>query len=204
MATRELRPLLFVEVLVLAALVAASLQHRLPLTLPIALPLLVVATLSRWVRGRGWGELAHGPRVAGIGAIAGMLALAVAALGFGAFDVSAIEWWLLPATRGDASQLMLGLGFVTVTSIALELALRGWILERVWELSPGSPTLPIVAAAIVEALVVDAALGARIGAALFGAGLGILYVGCRRSVLAPIAARVVFSAGTIVVELLRA
>lgn len=203
MATRELRPLVFVEALVLAALVTGTLLHRLPLTLPIALPLLVVATLSRWVRGRGWSELVHEPRSAGVGAVAGLVALVLAALGFGAFDVSAIEWWLLPATRGDASQLVLALGFVTVTSIALELSLRGWILERTWELSPGSPTLPIVAAAVIEALVIDAAIGARIGAVLFGAGLGILYVGCRRNVLAPLTARVVFSAGAIVVELLR-
>jgi hypothetical protein len=201
---RELRPLVFVEALALAALVAGTLLHRLPITLPIALPLLVVATLSRWLRGRGWRELVQDPRALGMGAVAGFAALALAAVGFGAFDVSAIEWWLLPAARGDASQLLLALGFVTVTSIALELALRGWILERAWELSPGSPTLPIAVAAVVEALVIDAAFGSRIGAALFGAGLGILYVGCRRSVLAPIAARVVFSCGAIIVELLRA
>lgn len=200
---RELRPLVFVEALVLAALVGATLLHELPLTVPVALPLLAVATLSRWARGRGWGELVHHPGVLGAGALAGLVAVGLATIGFGAFDVSAIEWWLLPATHGEASQLVLGLAFVLVTSVALELALRGWILERVWELSPGSPVLPIAVAAIVEALVIDASIGARIGAALFGAGLGVLYVGCRRSVLAPIAARAVFSAGTVLVELLR-
>lgn len=187
----------------LATLVVGTLLHRIPFTLPVALPLLVVATLSRWARRRGWRELVHDPHVLGIGALTGLVAVLLAALGFGAFHVTAVEWWLVPAARGDASQLVLAFGFVTVTSIALELALRGWILERAWELSPGPPVLPIATAAIVEALVIDAAIGARIGAALFGAGLGVLYVGCRRSVLAPIAARVVFSSGAIVVELLR-
>jgi hypothetical protein len=197
---RELRPLVFVEALAVAALVVAPL----PTTLPIALPLLVVATLSRWLRGRGWRELVHQPRVLALGALAGLVAVAIATPAFGAFHVTAVEWWLVPAARGDAAQVALAVGFVTVTSIALELALRGWILERVWELSPGPPVLPIATAAVVEALVIDAAIGARIGAALFGAGLGLLYVGCRRSVLAPIAARVVFASGAIVVELLRA
>ena len=110
----------------------------------------------------------------------------------------------MPAARGDTAQLVLALTFACVSAIALELALRGWILERVWELSPGPAALPIAAAAAIEALVLGGPLASRIGAGLFGAGLGVLYVAGGRNLLAPIVARATFGAGAIVVELLRA
>jgi hypothetical protein len=202
-ATRELRALVALEALVLVVLTVAPL----PYTLPIALPLLVAATLSRWVRGHSWRAVtvhAHPVRVVLFGLLVGAIALAIAAPLFGAFQVTAVEWWLVPAARGDSAQLALVLGFTIATSAALELAMRGWILERVWELSPGPPTLPIIASAAIEAVVLGGPLGSRIGAALFGAGLGLLYTAAGRSVLAPIAARAAFASGAIVLELLRA
>lgn len=200
MAARELRALLPVEVLVLAALVLAPL----PLTVPVALPLLVAATLSRWLRGHSWRAVTHSPRTLLGGVLAGIVALAVAAPLFGAFRVTAVEWWLVPAASGDAAQLVLALAYSIVTAVALELAVRGWILERVWELSPGPPALPIATAAALEALVLGGPAASMIGAALFGIGLGVLYVGAGRSVLASIAARATFATGAIVVEVLRA
>lgn len=197
---REIRLLIPIEVLVVGVLAVAPL----PASLPIALPLLVAATLSRAVRGRGWRELAIRPRTLLGGALAGLVAVAIAVPLFGAFRVTAVEWWLVPAVRGEPAQLAFALGHAVVTAIAIELALRGWILERAWELSPGAPALPIAAAALAEALLLGGPIPARIGAALFGAGLGLLYVAAGRSVLAPIAARATFAAGAIVAELLRA
>ncbi len=206
MATRELRALLPVEALVLVVLAVAPL----PYTLPIALPLVVAATLSRWLRGHSWRSLtlathhAHPLQLLLTGLVVGAIALAVAAPLFGAFRVTAVEWWLVPAARGDSVRLALAIGFAVVSAIAFELAMRGWLLERVWELSPGPAALPIAAAAAMEALVVGGPLAARIGAGLFAAGLGLLYVAGGRSLLAPIAARATFAAGAIIVELLRA
>ncbi len=199
MAIRALRTLIPVEVLAAIAIAFAPL----PLGMSIALPLLIVASLSRWLRGRSWHEVVGSPRGLLVGGIAGAIALVLAAPLFGAFHVTAVEWWLVPAARGESMQVVLAIAHAIVTAAALELALRGWILERVWELSPGPAALPIAVAAGAEALLHDGPIAARIGAALFGAGLGLLYVGCKRSVLAPIAARAVFAGGAILVELIR-
>ena len=194
---RELRGLVPVEVLAVLAIALAPW----PDTLPVALPLVVAATLSRWVRGRGWAELVTGglDRVV-VGALAGAVAIAVAAPAYRLFGVSAVEWWLVPAARGDAARIAIALGMVVVVSIATELALRGWIVERMLELSPGPPTLPIVTGALAEALVMPGPPAARIGAALFGIGLGMFYVGSGRSLVAPIAARAAFAVGAVLAE----
>ncbi len=114
--------------------------------------------------------------------------------------MSAVEWWLVPAARGDATRIAIAVGMVVVVSVATELALRGWLVERMLELSPGPPTLPILAGALAEALVMPGAPAGRIGAALFGIGLGMLYVAGGRSVVAPIAARVAFAVGAVLAE----
>lgn len=202
MAIRALRTLIPVEVLAVIAIAFA----QLPLGVPIAIPLLIVASLSRWLRGRSWREVisANSTRALALGLLAGVIALAVATPLIGAFHATAVEWWLVPAVHGETPQVLLAIAHAIVTAAALELALRGWILERAWELSPGPAALPIAVAAGAEALLHEGPIAARIGAALFGAGLGLLHVGCQRSVLAPIAARAAFTGGAIVVELLRA
>jgi hypothetical protein len=65
---RELRGLVPFEVAAVVALAIVPLPER----LPVALPLLVVASVSRWIRGRSWGERVHGDgRTAAIGVAAG-------------------------------------------------------------------------------------------------------------------------------------
>ncbi len=197
---RELRQLVPIEVIAVLAIAIAPVGY----TFPFALPLLVVATASRWARGRSWSERldphCNAPRTVVVGAIAGTIAIAIAAPLLGAFRVTAVDWWVLPALRGDGSQLALALCLLLASAIALELALRGWIIERMLELSPGPATLPIATAALVEALVTPGPIVSRIGVGLFGAGLGVLYVGCRRSLVAPIAARCAFVTGAAIVE----
>lgn len=216
-APRELRALVPLEVVVVLAIAFVPF----PETLPVALPLVIAATLSRWVRGRGWGELATGgldapsgsaarPPSGGlvdralVGAAAGAIAIAVAAPLYGAFDVAAVDWWLAPAVRGDAGRLVIALAMVAAVSVAMELALRGWIVERMLELSPGPSLLPIVTGGLAEAILTPGFPAARIGAGLFGIGLGALYVAGGRNVLAPVAARVTFAIGAVVVEALSA
>ncbi len=197
---RELRSLVPFEVVSVLAIAAAPL----PETVPVGLPLVIAATISMWVRRRGWAERASGGLThLVIGLIAGVVAIAVAAPAYRAFGVSAVEWWLVPATREVGPQLGIAFVLVVATSIACELALRGWIVERMLELSPGPATLPILTGAIAEALVTPGPPGARLGALAFGLGLGMLYVGGGRSVIAPIAARCAFTAGAVGLEALR-
>lgn len=176
-----------------------------PEALSVGLPLAIAATLSRWVRGRTWGELMTGGRErVAIGALVGVAALVIAAVLFRRFDVAAVDWWLAPAARADVGRLAMALATVGAIAAAMELAMRGWIVERMLELSPGPAVLPIVTGGLAEAIVTPGPPTARIGAALFGIGLGALYVAGGRSLVAPVLARVTFAVGAVVVEALSA
>ncbi|HMG23029.1 MAG TPA: CPBP family glutamic-type intramembrane protease, partial [Kofleriaceae bacterium] len=180
----------------------------LPEALPVALPLLVVASASRWLRGRDWGQLVRGGGGrAAIGVAAGLAALAVAlAVGTPFVELMSgrlVEWSAFPIVRGNPSELAVVALIVVAMAVASELALRGWIVDRVLELSPGPPVLPVLVGAIAEALVTRGDLAARIGACAFGAGLGWIYVAAGRSVLAPICARIAFGLGAVALEALR-
>ncbi len=191
---RELRTLVPVEVLCVLALAVAPL----PDALPRGAPLLVFASLSRWMRGRSWGELAAPRLVPPASAVlAGAIAFAAAAPLLRAYGVTAVESWFVPAARAGGARLCVLALVLVVHAVALELALRGWIIERMLELSPGPVGLPIVAAALAEALVVPEPIAPRIGALLFGVGLGILYTAANRNVLVPILARCTFALGTV-------
>jgi hypothetical protein len=201
---RELRSLVPFEIAAVLALAIAPL----PEVMPIALPLVIAATASRWIRRRDWSQLLQGGGwTASIGAAAGLVALAIA-LSVGTPLVEllsgrAVEWSAFPIVRGSASQLALVALIVIAIAIASELALRGWIVERVLELSPGPPVLPVLVGAIAEALVTPGDLAARIGAGLFGIGLGAIYVAAGRSLVAPICARIAFGLGAVVLEALQ-
>jgi hypothetical protein len=190
------------------AAVIALVIVPLPGVMPVALPLLVLATASRWARRRDFGQLMQaGGWTLGSSTAAGLVALGIAVVAGTPFvekmSGRAVEWSAFPGVRGSASQLVLVAMVVIAMAIASELALRGWIVERVLELSPGPPVLPVLVGAIAEALVTPGDAAARIGARLFGAGLGGIYVAAGRSVIAPICARVAFSLGAAVLEALR-
>lgn len=178
-----------------------------PAIVPIALPLLVAATASRWVRGRAWAEVtANGTWArAGVGVLAGLVALAVAIVVLrgddGLSDLSGRSNAI--TVRGNSTVAIAVIVHVAVTAIAAELALRGWIVERVLELSPGSPVLPVLIGSLAEAIVTPGELATRLAAAVFGAGLGWLYVAGGRSAVAPICARASFQCGAVAIEALR-
>lgn len=207
--SRELRQLVPYEVAIALALVVLPI----PAAVPLALPLVIAASVSRGVRGRTWNEVAHGgvSRIA-IGTGAGAVALAVAAVagdhslhvlyaGQAGEHVGAITD--LAVSSGQVSTIVVAVIAIAVIAFATELALRGWIVERVLELSPGSPMLPVAVGAVAEALITPGELPVRLAAAVFGAGLGWLYVAGGRSVVAPASARVVFQAGALLLEALR-
>lgn len=204
-AVRDSRALVPLEVIAVLAIAFAPL----PEMMPVAVPLLGAATLSRWLRGRSWTEVMRGGgRLAvGVGALAGALALAAAVVaGTPAIEVlggRAIEWSSYPIVRGNGSLIAVVAIYVAIAAIATELALRGWIVERVLELSPGPAILPVLVGGFVEALITPGDLAARIGGGVFGVGLGWMYVAGGRSVIAPIAARVSFQLGALLLEWLQ-
>ena len=190
------------------ALVLAIALIPWPQVMPVALPLVVCASISRWLRGRSFTEVLHGgAETAVIGALAGAVGLGLAlVLGtpvVESLSLRAVEWSTYPIVRGSASQMAVVIVIVTISAIAAELALRGWIVERMLELSPGPTVLPILIGGIAEAVVTPGGISVRIGAALFGIGLGWMYVAARRSVIAPMLARITFQVGAVVLEALR-
>lgn len=183
----------------------------LPEQIPRALPLFAVASVARWVRGRSWAELVRGPSAfAGIGAVAGLVAL-VLALAIGTPIVEAVtgrgvEWSTFPVVRGSGAQLFAVATVVGMSALAAELALRGWLVERVLELGEDRSdvrALAILVGAFAEAIVTSGDITARLGAAVFGAALGSMYVAGRRSIVAPICARLAFVLGALLLEGLR-
>jgi hypothetical protein len=188
-----------------AVVLAAALV---PLPVPRVVPLLVAASASRWLRGRSWGEVLRGePLYPAVGAVAGLVALALA-LTVGTAMVErltggAVAWSSYPIVRGSATQLFAVAVVVGTSAIAAELVLRGWIVERVLELGRGGPVLAVLTGAFAEALLAGGGPSVRLGAGLFGAGLGGMYVAAGRGVLAPLAARLAFVLGALGLEALR-
>jgi hypothetical protein len=201
---RELRSLVPFEV---AAILAVAVVP-LPEVVPIALPLVVIATASRWLRRRSWDQLLQSSRgTAAVGLAAGVAALAIALIAgtpfVEAMSGRAVEWSAFPIVRGNISQGVLVALIVTAMAVATEVALRGWVVERVLELSPGPAILPVLVGAIAEGLVTRGDFAVRVGAALFGLGMGWMYVAAGRSLIAPICARVAFALGAVALEALR-
>lgn len=171
-----------------------------PDTVPIALPLLVVATLARLLRGKSWGELFH-RRGAWLGFAAGLVALAVALVAstplVEALTTQSVGWAQFPMVRGNAAGLLPVALLVGAMTGAMELGLRGWVVDRALEYVP-----PIAAVAIgagAEALLADGTWN-RIGAACFGAGLGWMYVASGKNLAVPLCARLAFQLGCVALE----
>ena len=198
---RERRGLVPVEI----GLVLAIALIPWPEALPIGIPLLIAASVCRWLRGRSWAEVFTGgvDHVA-IGAVAGVAALALAiVLGtpvIEAMSMRGVEWSKFPIVRGSFQQMVVVLIVVSIGALAAELAFRGWLVERMLELSPGPPVLPVMCGALAEAIVMPGDIAMRFGAALFGAGLGWMYAAGGRSITAPVIARIAFVSGAVVLE----
>jgi len=109
---------------------------------------------------------------------------------------------VFPVVRGSAMHLVLVALIEIALAVAWELSLRGWIVERLRELSPGPPVLPVVVGAIADAILAPGDLAVRIGAGLFGVGLGWMYV-AGRGAIAPICARIGFALGALLLEAVR-
>jgi hypothetical protein len=200
---RELRGLVPFEVAAVLALAIVPL----PDAVPVAAPLLALASASLWLRGRNWGQVVGASGFsAAVGAAAGLAALVIALVAGAPFvelvSGRTVEWSTFPPVRGSGAQLVTVALIEIALAIAWELSLRGWIVQRVRELSSSPPILAILVGAIAEALLVPGDVAARIGAALFGAGLGWMYI-ASGGALAPICARLAFVLGAVLLEALQ-
>src|SRR5689334_3024112 len=115
---RSARNLVPFEVLAVLAIAIAPL----PDPLPAAVPLLVVGSLSRWLRGRSWADVVRGPSArAWAGAAAGALALGFALLGgtpaIEALGGRAIEWSAHPMVRGNAALFAMAAVYVAASAV---------------------------------------------------------------------------------------
>jgi hypothetical protein len=205
--SEQQRHLVPAEVGAVVAIAIVSLAGAWPERLPVVLPLFVAASVFRWVRGRPWAEVIKPMRgYASVSALAGALALAVAVLvGSPAIEAlfdRAVEWSMYPIVRGSANNLFTVAVLVALSATAAELVFHGWIVDRVVELS-GGRMLAVLVGAGAEALAIPGTFESRLGAGVFGAALGWMYLAGGRSLWATIPARVVFAVGAVVLEALR-
>jgi hypothetical protein len=197
--------LLPVELLVLVGCALAP--WYLPWSVPMVLPLLAMASVSMAMRrGTLMAEPAAGSGEAIlIGAGAGLVALAIAVLlATPLFEAAGapVAWSMFPAVRGSGNQLFVTAILVAAMAVAQETIFRRWILERSYQLgASGSGSILIAAAA--EALVGPGLLVPRLGMALFGIALGMLYWRGGRRLGPPLAARLTFGLGALVLQALQ-
>lgn len=150
------------------------------------LVMLVVGALDMWRRRTSfrWGDYGTG-----LGMLAGAIAVLVT--------------WFASGGWADADDPVV----LIAMAVATELALRGWLVERVRTAAVAAalvgetarPVLAVLVGAVAEASLAPGSLVARLGAGAFGAGLGWLYVAS--GLRAPVAARLVFVMGALALQM---
>jgi hypothetical protein len=188
----------------LAAVAAVAIA---PVPVPAAW-LLAIASVSLWARGRSWtAETTAPPELAAVGVVCGAVALGVALVlsgPLGALTGRAVEWSQYAIVRGSPGAFVTVAMLVAAQAVALEMALRGWLVPRVLEVEPrGGAALAALASAAAEAAVTPGHLATRAGAFALGLGGAILFLGGGRRLSAPIACRVKFELGAVLLAALR-
>ena len=177
-----------------------------PLPVPAVVPLVVVASLSLWLRGRSWAEVSKArrclPRSARQPVRSRSCSRSCSAPAIETITDYAVQWSMQPVVRGNVATFAIVAVVVAASAAASRLVLRGWIVERALELG-GHRVVAVFIGALAEALLADGGVAIRIGAGLFGLGLGWMYIAGRRSVVAPICARLAFSLGALALEAMR-
>ena len=190
-----------VELVAIAAIAIA------PVPLPAACAL-VVASVSLWARGTSWFVAAPAPaELVPIGVVCGAIALVLAlwiSEPIAIVTGRAVEWTQYTIVRGSPQAFVMVAIVVGAQAIAIEMALRGWLVPRVLEIAPrGGAALAIAASGLAEAAITPGHLMSRIGAYTLGAGSALLFVGAGRRLAAPIACRLTFELGAVLLAALR-
>ncbi len=175
---------------------------------PLAIPLVVAASIAKWVRGASWGDVssANGFHLL-VGLGAGIAGLVLALIGgtpiVEALTSRGVEWSTYAIVRGNFAMVGGVVIFVAMVSLCTEAALRGWIVDRVLELAPAQKVLAVLVGAFAEAIVTPGDATVRIGAAIFGIGLGWMYVAAKRNMVVTIVARMTFTISLVILEGMR-
>ena len=190
-----------VELVAIAAIAIA------PVPLPAACAL-VVASVSLWARGRSWFEATPAPaELVPIGVVCGAVALVIAlwiSEPIAIVTGRAVEWTQYAVVRGSPQAFVMVAIVVGAQAIAIEMALRGWLVPRVIDLFPiGGVPLAIAASGIAEAAITPGHMWTRIGAYTIGTGSTLLFIGAGRRLAAPIACRLTFELGAVLITALR-
>jgi len=200
MDLRAQAALMTAELVVLVAVAA------LPIPIPAQAPLLVMALISYGIRRKLWTDrfASDGFRWA-VGAATGAVALGVAFAVAPALEARTgglVAWSNHGMVRGKLEVFVSIALIVAALAAATELVMRGWIFERLHELLPGRAGLAIAVTltACMEAIFAGAAGWSSVGAALVSAALSGLYLASGRSLVAPMAARITFELGVLLLE----
>jgi uncharacterized membrane protein len=190
------------------ALVLALALAPIPDALPIAIPLAVAASIAKWIHGASWGDVVHANSLhAVVGLGAGIAGLLLGLLGgtplVEALTSRTVEWSSNAVVRGNTAMLGGVVIFAATVALCMEAALRGWIVERVLDLAPSQKVIAVLVGAFSEAILTPGDFAMRIGAGVFGIGLGWIYIAANRNVLAPILARMTFAIAIVILEGMR-
>jgi hypothetical protein len=192
--------LLTAELVVLVACAVIALP------VPAQLPLLLIALISYTIRRKPWSERwVGGQSRALVGATMGAVALAIAvAIGpvLEAQTGGLVGWTRHGIVRGKVDAFVTFAMIVAALAVATEIIMRGWILERIRELVSGriGVAIAIAVTAAIEAIFTGDPGWSSLGAALVSAALSALYLAGGRSLVAPVAARLTFELGVLVLE----
>ena len=179
---------------------------------PVPVPeawLVAIASISIWTRGRSWADRRDPapPELVPVGLLCGVAALIAALIvsePIAALTGRAVEWSQYTIVRGSPQNFVVIACVVAAQAVAIEMALRGWWLPRVLEIAPrGGVTLAVVASALAEAAITRGPITTRAGAFALGLGGALLYIGGGRRLAAPMACRLGFELGAVLLAALR-
>lgn len=165
-----------------------------------SIPLLVVASLSLWFRGKSW----HDSGLRGdddlvvmliVGAVLGVLAMLATAWlvapGLEAAGALGVELSYLPVLRGNTQMLPTIFVLTWAGVIASEMVFRGWLIPRIASLFDdevaGTGVAVFASAALYAWAVAESRQAGAVGGFALGLGFGILFLAGRRSLGLPIA-----------------
>jgi gamma-glutamylcyclotransferase len=185
--------------IVAVELLAIGAVGLIELPVPRAAPLLVLASLSLWIRDRSWTD-------AGLRADPGWAGLAAAGLVVGAASQLVISI----AAGGPVQEQAVAQAGLTAASMVLllqvaaafasEMVFRGFLIERLEQVA--SKDAAIAISAIAFAWIAGGGVLAFGGALVAGLGYALLYIAGGRTLVLPIAVHIGFEATAIVIGVL--
>lgn len=175
--------------------------------------LLVLASASLLARNKGWSD-------AGLRADDGVELVVTSGIVLGALALVAVAWlWgpalenlsgravelnHLPPLRGYAGLLATAVILAVAGAFASEMVFRGYVFERIRELTDSDALAIVASAALYAAVIADHGLAPTLGAMAMGIGYGLMYLAGGRNLAMPIAFHCSFESTNLVLIYLKA